>query len=281
MAFSRSGHSPPDWPSPPLRPRMLRACSFFRRRAGSASGRAWSSSSWDRRSAKPVRWPWPSHRGSSLRLRNSGRQPHSCWQGSVRVETTDTEAGSFEPRRAGLLAAGSFLLPVLLLCWPIAQGYFLGGTHSDQYVAGYAFRLFGAEEFLATGRIPQWNPYLFGGMPFLAASSGDIFYPPAWLRWVMPVGTAMAVGFAAHLFLAGILAYAFFRALRCSWAGAVVGGLAYELTGILASLAHPGHDGKLFVSALAPLLFLALLRVIRDGRAWHYGTVAVTVGLCI
>src|SRR5690606_16868255 len=34
-------------------------------------------------------------------------------------------------------------------------------------------------------------------------------------------------------------------------------------------------------SALAPLLFLALLRVIRDGRAWHYGTVAVTVGLCI
>src|SRR5690606_11814473 len=218
---------------------------------------------------------------SSLRLRNSGRQPHSCWQGSVRVETTDTETGSFEPRRAGLLAAGIFLLPVLLLCWPIAQGYFLGGTHSDQYVAGYAFRLFGAEEFLATGRIPQWNPYLFGGMPFIAASSGDIFYPTAWLRWVMPVGTAMAVGFAAHLFLAGILAYAFFRALRCSWAGAVVGGLAYELTGILASLAHPGHDGKLFVSALAPLLFLALLRVIRDGRAWHYGTVAVTVGLCI
>ena len=47
---------------------------------------------------------------------------------------------------------------------------------------------------------------------------------------------------------------------------AVIGGLAYELTGIVASLVRPGHDGKLFVSALAPLALLALLRAIRDRR---------------
>ena len=196
------------------------------------------------------------------------------------MERADTGAG-FEPKRATLIAAIAFLVPVLVLCWPIAQGYFLGGQHSDQYVAGYAFRRFGAERFLETGRIPQWNPYLFGGMPFIAASSGDIFYPTAWLRWIMPVGTAMALGFAVHLFLAGLFAYLFLRALRCTWAGALVGGLAYELTGILASLAHPGHDGKLFVSALAPLLLLALTRAIRDRRHAAYGLVALTVGLCI
>ena len=196
------------------------------------------------------------------------------------MEKADPVAG-FEPRRASLIAALAFLVPVLVLCWPIARGYFLGGIHSDQYVAGYAFRLFGAERFLETGRIPQWNPYLFGGMPFIAASSGDIFYPTAWIRWIMPVGTAMALGFAVHLFLAGLFAYFFLRALRCGWAGAVVGGLAYELTGILASLAHPGHDGKLFVSALAPLLLLALTRAIRDQRLAAYGLVALTVGLCI
>ncbi len=196
------------------------------------------------------------------------------------MEKADTAAG-FEPKRATLVAAVAFALPVLVLCWPIARGYFLGGVHSDQYVAGYAFRLFGAERFLATGSIPQWNPYLFGGMPFIAASSGDIFYPTAWLRWIMPVGTAMALGFAVHLFLAGLFAYLFLRALRCGWGGAVVGGLAYELTGILASLAHPGHDGKLFVSALAPLLLLALTRAIRDRRDAAFGLVALTVGLCI
>jgi hypothetical protein len=196
------------------------------------------------------------------------------------VERADPTPG-YAPKHATLLAALAFLVPVLVLCWPILQGQFLGGVHSDQYVAGYSFRLFGAERFLETGRIPQWNPYLFGGMPFIAASSGDIFYPTAWLRWIMPVGTAMALGFAVHLVLAGLFAYLFLRALRCSWAGAVVGGLAYELTGILASLAHPGHDGKLFVSALAPLLLLALTRAIRDRRHAAYGLVALTVGLCI
>ena len=49
----------------------------------------------------------------------------------------------------------------------------------------------------------------------------------------------------------------------------MVGGVAYELTGILASLVKPGHDGKLYVSALAPLVFLALLR--GDPRAAALG----------
>ena len=187
----------------------------------------------------------------------------------------------FEPRRGTLVAAAVFLVPVVILCWPILAGYFLGGAHSDQYVAGYAFRSFGAEYFKAYGSIPQWNPYLFGGMPFIAASSGDIFYPTAWLRWILPVGTAMALGFAAHLFLAGLFAFAFLRSLRVGWAGAVVGGLGYQLSGIIASLVHPGHDGKLFVSALAPLLLLALTRAIRDERRWAYGLVAIVVGLCI
>ena len=182
----------------------------------------------------------------------------------------------FEPRRPAILAALAFLVPVVVLCWPIAAGYFLGGAHSDQYVAGYSFRQFGAEYFRTYGSIPQWNPYLFGGMPFIAASSGDIFYPTAWLRWIMPTGTAMALGMAVHLFLAGLFCYALLRGLRCGWGGAVVGGLAYELTGIVASLVHPGHDGKLFVSALAPLLLLALLRAIRDGRLWGYGLLALS-----
>jgi len=187
----------------------------------------------------------------------------------------------FEPRRGLLLAAAIFLVPVVVLCWPILTGYFLGGAHSDQYVAGYAFRSFGAEYFKAHGSIPQWNPYLFGGMPFIAASSGDIFYPTAWLRWILPVGTAMALGFASHLFLAGLFAFAFLRALRAGWAGAIVGGLGYQLSGIVASMVHPGHDGKLYVSALAPLLLLALTRAIRDGHRWAYGLVAIVVGLCV
>jgi hypothetical protein len=188
-------------------------------------------------------------------------------------------ATAFEPRRAALLAAAVFLLAALTLCWPMLAGRWLLGD--DQYVAGYGFRLFGAEMFRATGHIPEWNPYLFGGLPYIAAQHGDIFYPTAWLRWVLPVDTAMNLGFFAHIVLAGGCMYAFVRALGVTWTAAVTAGLAYELTGIVASLVRPGHDGKLFVSALAPLAFLALLRAIRGRRPAGYGLLALVVGLCL
>ncbi len=184
-----------------------------------------------------------------------------------------------EPARPALVAAAVFLLAAATLCWPMLTGQFLVGD--DQYVAGYGFRLFGAEMFRATGRIPEWNPYLFGGLPYVAAQHGDIFYPSAWLRWVLPVDTAMNLSFALHLVLAGLTMYAFLRALGTGWSGAVAGGLAYELSGIVASLVKPGHDGKLFVSALAPLAFLALLRAIRDRRPGGHALLALTVGLCM
>lgn len=192
-----------------------------------------------------------------------------------------SESLVFEPKRPALLATLLFLLPVVAFCWPLAKGMFLGGLHSDQYSAGFAFRDFGAKYFLEHGSIPQWNPYLFGGMPFVGGMHGDIFYPTAWLRWILPTGTAMGLGYAIHLVLAGLFLYLLLRSFRVSWGGAVAGGLAYELTGIVASMVHPGHDGKLYAAALAPLLFLALVRAIRDGRSWGFALAGLTVGLVL
>lgn len=195
------------------------------------------------------------------------------------MSLSESTAGSFEPRRPALLAVTVFLLAAATLCWPMLGGAYLLGD--DQYVAGYGFRLFGAEMFRDTGKIPEWNPYLFGGLPYIAAQHGDIFYPTAWLRWFLPIDTAMNLGFAFHLVLAGGAMYALLRALRVGWAGAIIGGLSYELTGIVASLVNPGHDGKLFVSALTPLALLALLRGIRDRRASGYAALALVTGLAI
>ena len=69
--------------------------------------------------------------------------------------------------------------------------------------------------------------------------------------------------------------------MQISWVGSVVGGLAYQLSGIIISYARPGHDGKLFVSTMLPLACLALLAALRDKRAWGYPLLAVAVALCL
>ncbi|HEY7898773.1 MAG TPA: hypothetical protein VIC03_10215, partial [Gemmatimonadaceae bacterium] len=202
-------------------------------------------------------------------------------QSAKRVVTTDPVIGSYEPRFAALWATLTYAVATLALGWPALAGKFLVGPHSDQYIAGYAFREFAAATLKTTGSFPLWNPYQFGGMPFIAAMHGDIFYPTFLLRLVLPTDVAMTWGFMIHVFLAGAFAYLFLRRARFGFAGALVGGLAYMMSGHIATYVSPGHDGKLFVAALLPLLLWAVLAWIRDGRLWALGAIAAVVGLDI
>ncbi len=194
-----------------------------------------------------------------------------------------TDDKSLNPStRLGLLWASLvYAAATLALGYQALAGKFLAGPHSDEYIAGYAFREFGAATLRESGSFPLWNPYLFGGMPFVAAMHGDIFYPTFLLRMLVPTDVAMTWTFLIHIFLAGLFAYMFLRALGFGFAGALLGGLAYMLGGQLASLVSPGHDGKLYVSALFPLALFALTRGIRDARAWAWGLLAIVVGLAV
>lgn len=185
-----------------------------------------------------------------------------------------------DPRFPGLLAGAICTLIALTLFLPMFSGQFLAGD--DQLIAGYAFRHFGAEYFRQYHHIPQWNPYIFGGIPFFAVvGQGDIFYPTAWLRWIVSTDVGMTLGFFVHIVIAGWAMFGLLRGFRLSWGASLVGGVAYELTGMVVSQMSPGHDGKLFVAALAPLALLMLLRAIRDRKLGSYGGFAIVAGLAI
>ncbi len=192
-----------------------------------------------------------------------------------------TDAAGYTPRLPHLTALVWTTVFVLLLAAPIFAGQFLVGPHSDQFIAGYAFRNFWTEQVRAHGSVPQWNPYIFGGLPYIGAMHGDLLYPFSWVRLVLPTDVAMSWTFIVHLVLAGFFAYLFLRALGLSWTASVVGALAYQLTGQVASLVHPGHDGKLYVSAMLPLLCWGLTRWIRDGRWFGAAVVGLATGLAI
>jgi hypothetical protein len=161
------------------------------------------------------------------------------------------------------------------------QGRWLVGLMSDQFATGYAFRDWAALHWRTDGHIPLWNPELFGGMPFIGAMHGDIFYWTSFLRLGLPAEAVMNLGFVVHYIAAGLFTYLLLRALGVSWLGAVLGGIAYELSGLVASYPAPGHDGKLFVTALLPAALLCLHAGIRGRRSWAFACLALVIGLAL
>jgi hypothetical protein len=180
-----------------------------------------------------------------------------------------------------LAAATGYAIATMFAFRGLFAGKVLLWPWSDQ-LTGYAPRLVASEYLREFGRIPEWNPYLFGGFPFVANTGlGDTFFPTALLRVILPVDVGMAAGFMIFAFLAGLFAFLFLRGLQLSWAASFVGGAAYMFSGMILSMVSPGHDGKLFVSALLPLALLLLFRAALYGDWRNYLWFGAVVGACV
>jgi hypothetical protein len=174
------------------------------------------------------------------------------------------------------------VLFIAVLAFPMLRGKWLAAPSSDQYASAYAVHEWQAEQWRASGQLPLWNPMIMDGLPYIAVvTHGDVLYPTSFLRWFWSADKVTDFGFVLHYILAGLFMYLLLRRLRISWVGSVVGGLAYQLSGIIVSYARPGHDGKLFVSTMLPLACLALLAALRDRRGWGYPLLSVAVALCL
>ncbi|HSG80961.1 MAG TPA: hypothetical protein VLC48_01820, partial [Gemmatimonadota bacterium] len=160
----------------------------------------------------------------------------------------------------------------------VSNGMLFG---TDVAALGYFARHLYAEMVRGMGIFPQWNPYVFGGLPFVDAMHGDIFYPTTVLKFIMPVHRAMGWKLVLHIFLAGTFTYGWLRHLKISRPVAAWGGIAYMLAPVIVTLIYPGHDGKLFVSALTPLALWATDWAITRGGAWRFATLALVVALMI
>ena len=194
----------------------------------------------------------------------------------------DSPAAAYAPRFACAWAAIVYALSAMTLTYPALAGKFLVNPLSDQYKAGYSFRDFAAQTLKSTGSFPQWDPYIFGGMPYVAAMHGDIFYPTFLLRLILPTDVAMTWGMILHFFLCGVATYWFLASAgKFSFFPALIGGAAYMMGGFVSSLPSAGHDGKIFVSALFPVALLVLTWAMRDGKRWAWGAFSLTIGLAV
>jgi len=179
-----------------------------------------------------------------------------------------------------LIAAGLFLLP-LAFFWQVTLGNrtLLPADNIYQYQPWAAYRAqlgvpavphnallsdlvlenlpwkqFIRQSF-AQGELPLWNPYIFAGVPFLAAGQHSALYPFSIIYYVMPLEKAYGWFTVSQLWLAGLFMYLFMRGLGVGRLGSTLAAIAYEMSGFfIASVVF-----QMIIAAAAWLPFLLLM----------------------
>jgi hypothetical protein len=147
-----------------------------------------------------------------------------------------------------------------------------GGGVSDMLEQAYQLRKFAIDELRAGRGFPLWNPFVYGGLPYLSVLPGPVFYPSSLLYLVMPLSRAIGWTFVLHTALAGAFAWLAARSLGLgTWASATA-GLAFMFTGFVVSTLYGGHDGRMFAMVLIPVAFALLERGLDSGKVgWFLG----------
>lgn len=195
-----------------------------------------------------------------------------------RAPSTRTEPGLNDIPR--WLPATVFALITIVLF----RGFIFGKTSllgTDTMALSYFARQFYTTFVHNFHRFPLWNPLLYGGLPFVDGMHGDIFYPPSLALFFLSAEKMWGWKIVLHVFMAGLFMYLWLREIGVSRGSAMLGGIIYMMGADLVSLVLPGGDGKLFVSALAPLAFLLTERAVRLGRVRDYAAFSLGVALMI
>ena len=149
-------------------------------------------------------------------------------------------------KRSDLLLVPIFFLLAIVFLWPVTLGgqtlipadnlfafppwqAFAGQYNavvphnellSDLLLENYPWKQFIVQS-LRQGQIPLWNPYLFTGLPFLAAGQHSALYPLSVLFYIFPIEHVFGWFTALQLGIAGLTMYGFMRALGLGRAGAL------------------------------------------------------------
>ncbi len=144
----------------------------------------------------------------------------------------------------------------------------------DIHRAYYFFREFFLH-WLHLGIFPWWNPYIFGGQPFIADPVVNIWYPPNWLFVVLPLNTAYSWHIAFHVLWAMVGMGILIRRVlgergEIGEMGAWIGGVVFGLSGFFMARTWAGHVDVIAAASWMPWVVWAFYRLLRAevGISW-------------
>ena len=168
-----------------------------------------------------------------------------------------------------ILPDAAFVVLALGLCllffWRIVtpnladRAAFPKGDFVEQFYPSFFYKA----QALTQGRLPLWNPYVYGGHPFLADIQSAVFYPITLVTIALtsrggPSIFALEVEAIFHFFLASVFTYFLAKRLVKGRFGAMVAALVFTYAGYLTS--YPSQQ----LSILEVQVWLPLVLLLAD-----------------
>ncbi|MCL6598286.1 MAG: YfhO family protein [Alicyclobacillus macrosporangiidus] len=119
--------------------------------------------------------------------------------------------------------------------------------------------------FYHHGQWPLWNPFSFGGQPFLAAGQAGPLYLPNALFLFAPVALAMKLSYLFHELVAATGMYLFVWSIVNSRRGAAAGAIAFTASGFF--IGHQVHTQMFDAMSWLPWIAWAARGLLLSPRA--------------
>jgi len=185
-----------------------------------------------------------------------------------------------------VIFGGSVLLPVdnlfQWLPWKAFSAQFGTTVPQNHLLSDLILENYPWKEFivgsLRSGELPLWNPYLFAGVPFLAAGQSSALYPLSALFYLLPVARAYGLFVVLNLALAATFMYLYLRVLGVGRLGGIIAGIVYAFSGFM--LVSVAHVMIVSVAAWLPLVLAMAELIVREeeSRATSRRTLLWIVG---
>jgi len=172
----------------------------------------------------------------------------------------------------------------------------LSDQNTDTRHQLFYWRYFGFNT-LAKGILPLWNPYIYGGTPFVGGLQSAIFYPLNLIYLIFPIHVAINYSIILHVFLSGVFTYLYLRFIklspksevrnpkfytdRLSRSSCLVSSIIFMFCAPQIFHVYPGHLPNLCTMIWLPLILLFSELFIRSRNYLYsfFGGVAVAFNI--
>jgi hypothetical protein len=186
--------------------------------------------------------------------------------------------GPFNPRlriKTDYVAALAVTLAPIFYFLPAIRNHLVLGP-DDGMLFNVPLRV-AAAQIVWSGHLPLWNPYIFSGMPLLAAAQGGLLFPLNWFYLVFSPVVATDLMVISAYMVAALGAYLYARRTGASVAGALATSLIWQWGGFL--IGQISHINIVHTAAMLPWMLWALERHAGNGSRARAGALAAIVAL--